>query len=133
MTREELLMALDPGGDHDRMGALIDEYKSQKDNARGSGDFSIGSQVWPGTSKLLEEMGELQQVIGKLIAIHGQTNHWSGDLRKRMIEEAADVLAALRFFTSENLTSRELLQISKRADEKETLFFKWHSEGDPPP
>jgi len=23
-----------------------------------SGDFSIGSKVWPGTSKVIEEMGE---------------------------------------------------------------------------
>lgn len=29
MTREELLMALDPGGDHERMGKLIDEYMRQ--------------------------------------------------------------------------------------------------------
>jgi hypothetical protein len=29
---------------------------------KSGGDFSIGNAVWPGTSKLLEEMGELQQV-----------------------------------------------------------------------
>jgi len=39
----------------------------------GSGDFSIGSAVWPGVSKVIEEMGELQQVLGKLIAVAGDT------------------------------------------------------------
>lgn len=47
----------------------------------GNGDFSLGSKVWPGTSKLLEEMGELQQVLGKLIAVAGSTEHWDGAVR----------------------------------------------------
>ena len=92
----------------------------------GSGDFSIGSKVWPGTSKLIEEMGELQQVLGKLIAVAGSTEHWSGDLRKMIVDEAGDVAAALRFFALENLTSEELIHMTKRSDEKLMLFKKWH-------
>ena len=68
------------------------------------GDFAIGSRVWPGTSKLVEEMGELQQVLGKLIATGGDTDHWSGDLRRMLVEELGDVSAAVRFFAVENLT-----------------------------
>jgi len=101
----------------------------------GSGDFSIGSKVWPGTSKLLEEMGELQQVLGKLqqtlgklIAVAGSTTHWSGDLREMMIEECADVAAALQFFTVENFTREDLLQMLNRSEEKKALFRKWHFE-----
>jgi len=94
----------------------------------GSGDFSIGSKVWPGTSKLLEEMGELQQVLGKLIAVAGSTEHWDGDLRNRMMGELADVSAALRMFTTENFTRDELLAIQIQSDAKLALFRKWHTE-----
>lgn len=94
----------------------------------GDGSFSIGNQIWPGTSKLIEEMGELQQVLGKLIATAGDTNHWSGDLRARMIEELADVGAALRFFAVENFTREELIQMLERSEKKKELFQKWHSE-----
>jgi NTP pyrophosphatase (non-canonical NTP hydrolase) len=94
--------------------------------SKGNGDFSIGNKLWPGTSKLIEEMGELHQVLGKLIGSHGDTAHWSGDLRTALVHEVADVAAAIRFFAIENLTSEELIQMAKRSDEKLLLFRKWH-------
>ncbi len=36
-----------------------------------SGDFSIGSDIWPGISKLIEEAAEVGQVCGKLIGSGG--------------------------------------------------------------
>jgi NTP pyrophosphatase (non-canonical NTP hydrolase) len=100
---------------------------------KGSGDFSIGSQVWPGTSKLLEEMGELQQVLGKLIATAGETKHWEGkDLKERLIEELADVKAAIIFFSLTNLTPAECEAIVKRADAKSDLFLAWHKNPEAP-
>ena len=58
----------------------------------GSGDFSIGSDVWSGISKLIEEAGEVTQVCGKLIAIAGASEHWDGtDLRERLEDEIADL------------------------------------------
>jgi NTP pyrophosphatase (non-canonical NTP hydrolase) len=92
----------------------------------GSGDFSIGSNVWPGTSKVIEEMGELGQVLGKLIAVAGDTKHWDGDLRKRLVEEIGDVVAALLFF-QHNLTAAEGQQIAERAEKKLALFREWHA------
>lgn len=95
----------------------------------GNSDFSIGSAVWPGTSKVIEEAGELLQVLGKLIATSGETAHWDGtDLRERLCEEIADVTAALRFFCSENLTSEEAAAIVQRVDEKHLRFQAWHRE-----
>jgi len=95
----------------------------------GSGDFSIGSTVWPGTSKLIEEMGELQQVLGKLIAVAGEAEtHWSGDLRAKFIEEIGDTEAALSFFREMNFTKDERRKIEARAREKRILFRKWHEE-----
>jgi hypothetical protein len=96
----------------------------------GSGDFSIGSKVWPGTSKLLEEMGELQQVLGKLIAVAGSTEHWDGDLRPRLIEEIGDVAGAIAFFVEKNLTETEECAVGDRAEQKMALFQKWHEGQD---
>lgn len=102
--------------------------------ARGGGDFSIGSPVWPGTSKLLEEMGELQQVLGKLIAVHGGTEHWDGkgDLRDRLVEEIGDVYAALDFFQSSNLTKKEQDDVCAREIKKRKLFQQWHADHSKP-
>lgn len=96
------------------------------------GSFSIGSETWPGVSKLIEEMGELQQVLGKLIATHGGTTHWDGpDLLDRLHDEMGDVLGALTFVTNANGLDEERLW--KRAVEKSELFHVWHEAGDPPP
>jgi NTP pyrophosphatase (non-canonical NTP hydrolase) len=94
----------------------------------GSGDFSIGSKVWPGTSKLLEEMGELQQVLGKLIAVAGSTEHWDGDLKPKLIEELGDVSGALAFFMEKNLTDEESGAMLDRGKKKLELFREWHAE-----
>jgi hypothetical protein len=94
--------------------------------AGNSGDFSIGSDVWPGAAKLLEEMGELTQALGKLIATAGRTDHWDGsDLRVRLIEEMADVRAALAFFQGKNFTAADDDRIANRYAEKSRLFHEW--------
>lgn len=93
----------------------------------GSGDFSIGGKVWPGTSKLLEEQGELIQVLGKLMATGGDTKHWSGDLRKMLVDELADLSAAMVFFQMHNLTVDEARAVAIRANEKLELFKKWQT------
>ena len=95
-----------------------------------AGDYSIGSDRWPGTSKVLEEMGELAQVLGKLIGNGGMTDHFDGsDLRQRLIEELADTAAAIDFFTSENLTTIEQVKISARFQEKLQWFRQWQEKG----
>lgn len=100
---------------------------------KGSGDFSIGSQVWPGACKLIEEMGELQQVLGKLIATAGETKHWEGkDLKERLIEEMGDVKAALNFFGEANFTADDRADIVMHADRKQQLFLKWHKKPEAP-
>lgn len=86
--------------------------------------------MWPGTSKLIEEAGELQQVLGKLIGNHGNTDHFDGsDLRVRLLEEIADLRAAIVFFGNMNLTGEERSTIQNRTDAKLELFKKWHTEG----
>jgi NTP pyrophosphatase (non-canonical NTP hydrolase) len=89
------------------------------------GPYAIGSDNWPGLAKMAEEAGELIQVIGKLIATSGQTDHYDGsDLRQRLVDECGDVLAAVRFFAETNNLAPA---IESRAAAKAELFREWHS------
>lgn len=98
----------------------------------GSGDFSIGSVLWPGVSKLIEEVGELGQVLGKLIAVAGETKHWSGNLREKLVEEIGDVYAALDFVVYYNFGQEETRQIRLRREKKLATFTEWHRNPKPP-
>lgn len=94
------------------------------------GDYSIGSGKWPGTSKLIEEMGELAQVLGKLLGNNGEAEHWDGsNLRDRLVEELADVEAALMFFRGENMTFDESVSVRHRANAKLKQFLEWQRKG----
>lgn len=90
--------------------------------------YCIGSDEWNGLSKLAEELGELQQVCGKLIGSQGDTNHWSGDLRAKFIEELGDVKAAMAFFIRENFDPAENIAIHKQFSTKLELFTKWDKD-----
>lgn len=91
--------------------------------------FAIGDAEWPGISKLVEEMGEVNQIIGKLMATHGSVKHWDSEvsLRDRLQEELADLQAALMFVMVVNAFDMEA--IDARASEKMRLFAQWHDEG----
>jgi len=88
--------------------------------------FAFSDKEWPGIAKLNEECGELVQVMGKLMMIHGTTNHWSGDLRKMLTEEMADVEAAITFVKENCLTKKEVAAIRRRVSSKLKKFEKWH-------
>lgn len=120
----------------DGAGKVMDPKRPQFDvngaldafRAVGSGDFSIGGEVWPGTSKLLEEAGEVQQVLGKLIGKRGAVDHWDGtNLSVRLHEEIGDLQAAITFFTEANHLDQDLIQA--RAATKLALFREWQEKG----
>jgi len=111
-----------------------DQLHRARAQSSGSGDFSIGSQVWPGAAKLIEEMAELQQLLAKLIATAGKTKYWGGvDLKERVKEEMADVEAAMMFFARQNFSAEDEECIKKRAELKGDLYEKWHAGQDPLP
>lgn len=94
--------------------------------------FAIGSRIWPGLSKLIEEAGEVSQVCGKLLGTGGVAKHWDGsDLRSRLEEELSDLLAACMFVVEAN--GLDLNAITARHWEKLQRFRQWHIAGDPPP
>lgn len=89
--------------------------------------FKIGASVWPGLSKLIEEAGEIGQVAGKLIATDGHEKHWDGtNLRERIQDELADMLAACSFVIEKN--GLDAGAIHNRTAKKLALFKQWHNE-----
>lgn len=87
--------------------------------------FSIGSQIWPGLSKVAEEFGEVLQVIGKLMGTGGALTHWDGsNLEVRLCEEFGDSLAAIEFVIDQNGLDRDV--IMQRKDKKLARFQSWH-------
>lgn len=91
-----------------------------------AGDYTIGSTVWPGLSKLVEECGEVLQVAGKLMGSGGDTNHWSGELKQMFIDEIGDLLAAAAFFVDHNDLDRDAIAARRRA--KMLQFEQWHRD-----
>lgn len=88
--------------------------------------FAIGDSEWPGLSKLVEECGEVTQVVGKLMGTGGNLNHWDGSkLDVRLMEEMADVLAAIRFVVRHCNVDADAL--NTRADRKLRQFEDWHA------
>ena len=93
--------------------------------------FHFGDEIYPGLAKLSEECGEVVQVIAKLMATNGKYEHWSGiNLNERLIEEIADLSAAIHFVTGE-LSHDERYLVSERTRDKLNLFRKWHYEQKP--
>lgn len=93
-----------------------------------SGPYSIGGDRWQGLSKLIEEAGEVIQVGGKIIGINGEEEHWDGtNLRERMQDELADLLAAVRFFIQHNEFDQS--KIDARVEHKFGLFQEWKKKG----
>lgn len=87
--------------------------------------FKIEDNKWPGVAKALEEMGELGAELGKLMGSNGKTKHWSGDLKPRIMDEAADVLAAVTFMVDLNFKDEEHEYILNRFEEKYKTFSGW--------
>lgn len=90
-------------------------------------DFSIGSAVWPGLAKLIEECGELLQVAGKVIAYPAGEHPDGSDIVARLNEEIADVAAAIKFVVQEN-SSINATNFRDRRDMKVDRFQRWHRE-----
>lgn len=94
--------------------------------------FAFGSDIYPGLAKLIEEAGEVQQVAGKLVMTGGRVEHWDGtDLRARLQEEIADLMAACRFVAE--AAGLVTASIADRSLRKLRQFREWHQGAAPGP
>lgn len=92
-----------------------------------AGPYCIGSDKLNGLSKLIEESGEMLQTLGKMIAIGSMGDHWDGtNLKDRVEDEIADVLAAIKFFAEKNGLDHEKMRVRKL--EKYDTFCQWDHE-----
>lgn len=92
-------------------------------------DYSIGSDLLPGLSKLIEECGEVMQVAGKLLATGGDSEHWDGsDLIARMEDELGDLRAAIRFVVMVTESPFSDQRVGRREALKYRQFEDWHDE-----
>lgn len=112
-------------------GALADEPPAADlvtiDLREARGEFSIGGELWPCLSKLIEEAAEVGQVAAKIIGAEGATIHFDGsDLRERLVEEMGDVLAAIDVVIE--LNGLPIGHVTDRRHFKREVFRKWHAD-----
>jgi len=81
-----------------------------------------------GLAKLAEEMGELQQVVGKKLAYFTTDEHPDGGppLSARLQDEIADVIAACAFVVQ--TLGLDADSIAERSKMKLKLYEKWHAD-----
>lgn len=81
-----------------------------------------GEQHWKGIAKLIEELGEVQQLLGKAIAFPVEAHpDGLGTIRARLPLELADLKAAIKYFEDVNQLGADFM----RMQEKLTKFHKW--------
>lgn len=92
------------------------------------GNFQLGSRVWPGLAKLLEEAGEVSEIGGKIVGNDGKHIHYDGTrLDVRIAEEVADLSAACRAFFQLNGYDGAPWVLRREID-KYSKFLRWHNE-----
>lgn len=91
---------------------------------------AIGSDRWPGLSKLMEECAEVTQVAAKIAAfpfLADHEKHPDGtDLVERLEDEIGDLLAILDYVTLKN--SLNTAKIKQRRKKKMERFMRWDRE-----
>lgn len=80
-----------------------------------------------GLAKLTEELGELGQVVGKLIA-YPDGDHPDGGkyLNARLEDEIADVIAACMFVVEAHKLNGSF--VTERVEKKLERFIQWHTQ-----
>ena len=80
-----------------------------------------------GISKLVEEMGELHQVLGKFLAYPtGVHPDGKGDLLERFEEESADVMASIIFVQGK--LGVDSAKVHSRSVRKLNLYREWDGD-----
>lgn len=90
--------------------------------------YSIGSRTLPGLSRLLEEAGEVVQVLGKIIGAGHSGQHWDGsNLADKLRDEMADLAAALNFVAETNGFIGDT-RYAERIGRKLRTYHEWQQQ-----
>jgi hypothetical protein len=90
--------------------------------------YAIGSETFPGFSKLIEELGELNQVIGQILARGSQLGEFHNHkLATRLVEEMADTAAAIMLVIEGNKLNPKDFAI--RRHNKYNTYRRWQAQG----
>jgi len=90
--------------------------------------YAIGSEEFPGFSKLIEELGELNQVIGQILARGSQLGDFHNHkLATRLVEEMADTSAAILLVLDENKLNNK--GFIARRNYKYNTYRRWQAQG----
>lgn len=84
------------------------------------GPYSIGSDIWPGLSKLAEEAAEVLQIVGKIIGGGGDIHEDGTDLRESLQDELGDLRAAIDYVVRKNCLDWDA--VNRRRDTRRTLY-----------
>ena len=88
-------------------------------------DYTIGSDVWNGLSKVQEEMNELGVVLAKIVGNGGDLFYWGDrDLEEELYDELGDLQAIVGYFIYVNGLDADI--ISMRSAMKAEKFMKWN-------
>ena len=86
--------------------------------------YAVASTVLPGLAKMAQESAELTHVIMRIMEVGGM-DHWRGNQRQNLLDEMADVLAAIKYFGHRNLTYGERLNLEANSLTKFTKTLEW--------
>lgn len=87
---------------------------------------------WHGIAKLQEEMGELQAVLGKLLAYptgKHPDERYAAPILDRLHDELGDVAAAVAFFCRNNPEINQAV-VNARIEFKTDRLENWHTNHD---
>lgn len=89
-----------------------------------------GTTRYFGVAKVIEETGEINQLLGKLIACPDEP-HWDGKgyVKDRLPDEIADGLASLIYFLCNNYDDKVINKVKKRMNSKLKKYNKWELSG----
>lgn len=87
---------------------------------------------WTGIAKVVEEMGELQTILGKLMA-YPEGPHpderYAEPILDRLHDELGDVMAAIQFFYLSN-PEIDIDRVIERISFKSRRLAQWHLDHD---
>lgn len=88
------------------------------------GPFQIGSHVHPGAAKIVEEAGEVMQLIGKLMAFPNGDYPDGTDVLAELTDELGDLKAAIDYFCEHAEIENK---VATRRHAKIMRFRGWHA------